>query len=138
MLNTHSLKPDWPKGCYDTAFISINDETQWPWSGLEGLASTFPVPCVSQSVLLVGHSVCEIRLIFQPIPPQGQCTAWWSNTFLVYAMWFDLQAKDPVTGMFSLKRSMWSNGIAMGDIFPLAQLRALAPIIPKFGQVADV
>ena len=137
-LNAHPLKPDWPKGRYDATFVNINDETQWPWSGLKGLSSSFYVPHVSKSILLAGHTVCKIHLIFRPILLWGQHTTWWSNTFLVYATWFDLQTKDPVTGMFSLKHATLFGGVAMGDVFPLAQLWALALIVPKFGAMADV
>ena len=49
-------------------------------SGLKGLSSSFSVPHVSQSVLLEGHTVCEIHLIFQPILLWGQRTTWWSDT----------------------------------------------------------
>lgn len=56
----------------------------------------------------------------------------------MYATRFDIQGNDPVTGMQSLKRAKRTNDIPMGDIFPLNQLRALAPIVPKFGAAADV
>ncbi|KAG6374953.1 hypothetical protein JVT61DRAFT_3708 [Boletus reticuloceps] len=119
-LNVCPPNPDWLKGRYDAAFVNIDDMAKWPLSGLEG------------------HAVCELRLIFRPIPPRGQPATWWSDMFLVYTTQFDLRARDPITGMFSLKRSTRSSGIAMGDVFPLTQLRALAPIVPKFGAVADV
>lgn len=56
----------------------------------------------------------------------------------MYATRFDIQGKDLATGMYSLKCAMRSNGIAAEDVFPLEQLRALAPIVPKFGSAADV
>ena len=82
--------------------------------------------------------VCKIHLIFQPIPWQGLPASWWNTEFLVYATWLDIQGKDSITGMHSLKHMMWSNSIAMGDIFSLNQLQALASIVPKFGSVTYV
>lgn len=86
--------------------------------------------------------MCEIRLIFRPIPPRGLRGAWWSTKYLVYVSRLDVVPIrgadfDAVTGMHVVKRVIRAGGTPMGDIIPLAQLRALAPLVPRFGQKAN-
>ena len=101
-----------------------------------------------------GHSIVQIRVIFQLILPdnidRSQEAA--SSMFLAYVQRFDIVPQnlnvtlpsprgaypDPVTGMYVLKRSHRSDGSRMGDVIPLTNLRAPADIIPRFHQKADV
>lgn len=47
------------------------------------------------------------------------------------------QNVDEVTGMHIMKRAVRADGRPLGDVVPLSQLRALAPLVPKFGRKAD-
>ena len=44
---------------------------------------------------------------------------------------------EPISGLYLLKCSKWSNKPVMGDIIPLNQIQALADLIPYFGQKAN-
>ena len=90
----------------------------------------------------LGFDPAQIRLMFHP--------AWDVNVFLTYAERFDLVPQpthhggttrgycpDPVTGMYVVKRSLWSNGSRLGDVLPLSQVRISAPLIPRYGDRAD-
>jgi hypothetical protein len=95
-----------------------------------------------------GHTVAQVRLImyivlpdgFNPPPPRGL------ESFIAYVQRFDVishlpiaQASissrgprpDPMTGMHALKRSLRSDGTRLGDIVPISQFRASAPLLPR-------
>jgi hypothetical protein len=44
------------------------------------------------TLVIVGHSVRELRLIFHPVPPHGK-RPWWCKKFLVYVRRFDIVPK---------------------------------------------
>lgn len=44
---------------------------------------------------------------------------------------------EPSTGMHLLKRARRTDGSIMGDIIPLAQLRTLVDLVPRFGKQAN-
>jgi hypothetical protein len=44
---------------------------------------------------------------------------------------------EPSTGMHLLKRARRTDGSIMGDIVPLAQLRTLVDLVPRFGKQAN-
>ncbi|KAF8126182.1 hypothetical protein EV363DRAFT_1174568, partial [Boletus edulis] len=73
------------------------------------------------------HIVCELQLIFRPIPLRGLQGVWWSTKFLAYVMKLDLvpvhgRDFDKVTGMHVVKCSTRACGTPMGDVIPLSQL----------------
>lgn len=87
--------------------------------------------------------MCEIQLIFRPVPPRGSEGVWWSDQFLVYVARLDVVRErnkdiDEITGMHILKRVQRASGlIPVGDVVPLSQVRALAPVVPRFGPKAN-
>ncbi|KAI6004772.1 hypothetical protein EDD15DRAFT_2155216 [Pisolithus albus] len=123
-LNASPPATGWPRGRYDAALVNVDHSMVWPHSGLKG------------------HIVCEIRLIFRPIPPRGLQDAWWSTKFLVYVARLDIVSVhgrdfDEVTGMRVVRRVTRACGTPTGDVILLSQLRALAPLVPKFGGKAN-
>ncbi|KAG1824625.1 uncharacterized protein BJ212DRAFT_1295751 [Suillus subaureus] len=77
---------------------------------------------------LTGHSITQIRLIMWPIGKNS--TLWvWKDQFIVEC--------DPTTQLHILKRAKCSNGIQMGNVIPVSQLRAPVNLIPCFGTAAD-
>jgi hypothetical protein len=50
---------------------------------------------------------------------------------------FDISDRDPATRLHLLKRAKRSNGTRIGDIIPVAQLRAPVSVVPRFGASAD-
>lgn len=44
---------------------------------------------------------------------------------------------DPVTSMYVVKHATWANGTPIGGIVPLHEIRALANLVPRFGDKAD-
>ena len=76
---------------------------------------------------------------------------WNADVFLAYVERFNIipqpthlgstirgPCPDPATGMYVTKRSLRSNGTQLGDVVPLSQARIPAPLIPQFGNKADV
>jgi hypothetical protein len=45
---------------------------------------------------------------------------------------------EPSTGMHILKRARRTDGTIIGDIVPLAQLRTLVDLVPRFGKQANI
>ncbi|KAG1841109.1 hypothetical protein DFJ58DRAFT_732561 [Suillus subalutaceus] len=109
----------WNLGRYDTAIVQTSAGFSWPSSGLSG------------------HTVAQIRLIMRPIGKSG--TSWsWKDQFLSYVQRFDISHdRDATTQLHVLKRSKRSNGVRMGDVIPLSQLRAPINLVPRFGATAD-
>jgi hypothetical protein len=73
-----------------------------------------------------------------------------ADLFLVYAQRYDIVPQpnpqcprqkgkfmEPLTKMYRIKRAQRSDGSIMGDVIPLGQVRALANLIPIFGEVAE-
>lgn len=84
-----------------------------------------------------GHSIAQIRLIMQPIGKNGMLWAW-KDRFIAYVQCFDISSeRDPTTQLHILKRAKCSNGIRMGDVFPVSQLRVPVNLIPRFSTAAD-
>lgn len=67
------------------------------------------------------------------------------DRFLVYTQRFDIvpqgnNAVERTTGLHVLKRAtrrIAGTTYALGDVFPLDQLRSYAHVVPRFGRVAD-
>lgn len=93
----------------------------------------------------------ELRIIFRVIPSH-QGTTVEGDRFLTYGQRFDIvpqiNAKlsgsnikgcfpDPISSLYVLTRARRANGMIMGDILPLDQVRTLVDLIPKFGKTAD-
>jgi hypothetical protein len=91
---------------------------------------------------LAGHTVAEVYLVMQPLPPRGKTTPW-SAHFLMYVQLLDVVPQrrgiplEHMTQMYVLKHAMRSEGVPFGDILPLDQLHSFTHIIPRFGPVAD-
>jgi hypothetical protein len=113
---------------------------QWP---RRYVSSLIYYSIVHSGNIDLGHIVCEIQLIFRPVPPRGLEGTWWSKQFLVYVARLDVvpvrnKDFDEVTGMHILKRAKRASGLMpVSDVVPLSQVRALAPVIPKFGPKAN-
>lgn len=78
----------------------------------------------------------------RPLSLKGVKLAY-DQRFLVYARRFDVVPQhrsqvDPATGLHVLKRATRTSGEALGDIFPLDQIRSYAHLVPRFGGTADV
>jgi hypothetical protein len=69
--------------------------------------------------------------------------------FLTYVQRFDivpgpssdsrlLQAPDPATKMYLLRRATRSDGTRMGDIVSITQIQSYVQLLPRFGKQADV
>ena len=132
----------WPKGWYDTAFINIDDNAVWPSSGLKGNSAYSSTAILLIWTIFTGHVMCEIQLIFWPIPPRGLEGTWWSNQFLLYVARLDNVLVrnmdfDEVTGMHILKWVQRASGMPISDVGPLSQVQALAPVVPRFGPKAN-
>ncbi|KAJ6525109.1 hypothetical protein DFH09DRAFT_1095864, partial [Mycena vulgaris] len=79
------------------------------------------------------HTVGHLRMIMR---------APGINKFLAYVQRFDIvnpagsvggPRPDSDTGMYRVRRAWRTNGIVMGDIIPLDQLRAHVELTPQFG-----
>ena len=95
----------------------------------------------------------QLRLIFRTIPSRRFPYALGTDLFLTYAQRFDIVPQliptgqvlstqkglypDPSTGMYVLKCSQRSDGMNMGDVVPLRQIRTLLDLIPRFGADAN-
>ena len=44
---------------------------------------------------------------------------------------------EAATLMYVLKHAIWTDGTPIGGIIPLRQIRALADLVPRFGEKAD-
>lgn len=101
---------------------------QWParWEHATYLFCYF-----AKSVLLQGHNIVQIRLIFKPL------TDSLPNIFLAYVQCFTIMSVDRHAGMHILKRVLQNIGEHIGDIIPLFQIRSPVHLIPRFGQVAS-
>jgi hypothetical protein len=94
--------------------------------------------------------VVDLRLIFRIVPFDPQAPS--GKRFLTYVQRFDIiphlnaavsgsrslkgPYPDPISGLFALKRSKRSNGVLMGDVVPLDQIRTLVDLTPRFGKEA--
>jgi hypothetical protein len=101
---------------------------------------------------LLGHIVVSLRLIFRIVTPQQRLIPG-GDRFLTYVQRFDIVPQlnssisgsnnlrgtfpEPSTSLYLLKKGKRSNGIVIGDILPLDQIRCLADIVPRFGQAAN-
>ncbi|KAG1765893.1 hypothetical protein EDD22DRAFT_774609, partial [Suillus occidentalis] len=119
MVNVSPPSTDGKYGCYDAAIFTVNDTklNQWPASGLKG------------------HTVAEVHLIMQLLPPRGKTTPW-AACFLMYVQLCG-SLLDHMIQMYTVKCAMRSAGVPFGDILPLDQLHSFAHIVPCFGPVTD-
>ncbi|KAH7920650.1 hypothetical protein BV22DRAFT_1107578 [Leucogyrophana mollusca] len=107
-VNAAPPNSEWEHGRYDTVLVHTDDNYKWPDSGLFGR-----------------HVSSE-------------------DNVLVYVERFDVVSQpdggqvDQATQMHVLKRALRSNGLPMGDVIPLKQLRSYINLIPRFGASADV
>ncbi|KAH9009862.1 hypothetical protein EDB85DRAFT_2162199 [Lactarius pseudohatsudake] len=121
----------WPCGHSDIVLFNMDHNKVWPYSGLEG------------------HRIGQLRLIFRAVPSQAFPPSS-TDLFLSYVQRFDIVPQPnpvapahrgvyphPSTGMYLLKRARRNDGAIMGDVVPLAQLRALVNLVPRFGEEAD-
>lgn len=101
-------------------------------------------------MILAGHQVVDIRLIFRVVPSITPLKPGVSDRFLAYVQRFDVipqpsavgsllkgQFPEPASSLYLLKRAKRTDGSLIGDIIPLDQIRALADLIPQFGQKAN-
>jgi hypothetical protein len=107
---------------------------------------------LSLSVIAVGHTVVQLRLVFSVALPRNSAPIPASNMFLVYVHRFEVvpQNRDRsvppqrgaypeyVSQMYVLKRSLRADGSRLGDVIPLENLSAPADLIPRFHGKADV
>jgi hypothetical protein len=97
-----------------------------------------------------GHHIAQLRLIFRAVPTQTFLPSLGTDLFLSYVQRFDIIPQPnptssnekgpyphPSTGMYLLKRARRSDRAIMGDVVPLARLRALIGMVPRFGKEAD-
>ncbi|KAH7918086.1 hypothetical protein BV22DRAFT_1108450 [Leucogyrophana mollusca] len=112
-------------GRFDTVLVHTDANYEWPKSGLNG------------------HTVVQLRVIFHPLSLRREHRHSWEDDALAYVERFDVVPQpdgsqvDHATQMHVLKRALRSNGLPMGDIIPLKQLRSHVHVIPRFGRVAD-
>jgi hypothetical protein len=92
-------------------------------------------------------------LIFRAVPSRRAPYSPGTDLFPVYAQRFDIVPQLPPTGqgqsnqkgmyqelsngMHLLKRARRTDGSIMGDVVPLAQLRTLVDLVPRFGKQAN-
>ena len=101
-------------------------------------------------MILAGHQVVDICLIFRIVPSITPLKPGVSDRFLAYVQHFDVipqpsavgsslkgQFPEPASSLYLLKRAKRTDGSLIGDIIPLDQIRALADLIPQFGQKAN-
>jgi hypothetical protein len=94
---------------------------------------------------LAGHAVARLCLIFRIC---GALPA--ADSFLAYVQRYDLIPQpsasaptsrkgkiDPVTGLYALKHALRADKSYLGDVIPVARLRAAVQLIPRFGAAAD-
>ncbi|KAL4063056.1 hypothetical protein V8B97DRAFT_2026503 [Scleroderma yunnanense] len=123
-VHTHPPNNKWKYGHYDAAILNVDQEAEWPLSGLQG------------------HAVIHVHLIMHSISPRGTVNPF-TNCFLMYAQWFNIvpQANGSVvehtTGLHLLKRATCTSGSVLGEVFPLDQVRSYAHIVPHFDHIAD-
>ncbi|KAH9008669.1 hypothetical protein EDB85DRAFT_2078106 [Lactarius pseudohatsudake] len=130
-INASPPSGPWPCGHSDVVLFNMDHNKVWPYSGLEG------------------HRIGQLRLIFRAVPSQAFPPSS-TDLFLSYVQRFDIVPQPnpvapaqrgvyphPSTGMYLLKRARRNDGAIMGDIVPLAQLRALVNLVPRFGEEAD-
>ncbi|KAG2105843.1 uncharacterized protein F5147DRAFT_746400 [Suillus discolor] len=110
----------WNSGRYDSVIVNNELGCLWPAHGLRG------------------HTIGQIRLIMRPVGRIN--TDWsWKDRLLVYVYRFDgtTSARDPAMQLHSIRRAKCSNGMLVGDIVPLTQIKAPVNLIPCFGASAD-
>ena len=99
----------------------------------------------------LGHIVVDLQLIFRIVPSNSHQT--YGDRFLTYVRRFEIISQvnatvsgsrtvkgpypEPSSGLYLLKRSKRSNGVFMGDVLPLDQIRSLVNLTPRFGQKAS-
>jgi hypothetical protein len=98
---------------------------------------------------VLGHHVAQLRLVFRIVPHRGAPLHPCSSLFLCYAQRFDIIPQqnqgsptqgphvEPTSGMYILKRAKRHDGTILGDVVPLAHVRALVSLIPRFGKEAE-
>lgn len=98
---------------------------------------------------MLGHHVAQLRLIFRTVPNRTALLHPCSSLFLCYAQRFDVISQlnqgsttqgphvEATSGMYILKRAKRHDGTILGDVVPLAHVRALASLIPRFGKAAE-
>ncbi|KAI5987694.1 hypothetical protein EDD15DRAFT_2389474 [Pisolithus albus] len=126
-FTVHAHPPDrlLKYGRYDAAIMNVDDQWQWPSSGLQG------------------HAIVHVCLIMCPVLPRGSSGVnRFSDRFLIYAQRFDIfpqgnSSVERTTGLHVLKKAMRASGSELGEVFPLDQLRSYAHVVPRFGRKAD-
>ncbi|KAG0698406.1 hypothetical protein DFH29DRAFT_983887 [Suillus ampliporus] len=144
MVNASPPSATGKYGHYDAAIFTVDDTKldQWPASGLKGVFQVSARVLCLMSEKLAGHTVVEVHLVMQPLPPRGKTTPW-AACFLTYVQRLDVvpqrrgSSLEHTTQMHILKRAVRSAGVPFGDILPLDQIRSFAHIVPRFGPVAD-
>jgi hypothetical protein len=105
---------------------------------------------------LPGHCITQIRLVFRIIHPEHSAPPPDSplNSFLAYVQRFDIvpQAQtssgglatsrgshpESATNMYILKRGYRADGLRIGDIVPLSQIRSAVDLAPRHMDAADI
>ncbi|KAH9009323.1 hypothetical protein EDB85DRAFT_1881682, partial [Lactarius pseudohatsudake] len=110
-INASPPSGPWPCGHSDVVLFNMDHNKVWPYSA-------FPP---SSTDLFLSY-VQRFDIVPQPNPVAPAQRG-------VYP--------HPSTGMYLLKHARRNDGAIMGDIVPLAQLRALVNLVPRFGEEAD-
>ena len=101
-------------------------------------------------MVLAGHQVVDICLIFHVVPSITPLKPGVSDRFLAYVQRFNIipqpsavgsslkgQFPEPASSLYRLKRAKRNDGSLIGNIIPLDQICALVDLIPQFGQKAN-
>ncbi|KAG6914952.1 hypothetical protein DXG01_014271 [Tephrocybe rancida] len=151
-LNAQPPSDMWPHGYYDGALIATDSSSVWPASSIKG--EQLPVDALMwhwrSDDIYSGHSIVQLRLIFQMVPSNDVRTQ--DTGFLTYVQRFDIVPQvnkkfsgtknrgaypEPSSMLYVVKQAKRSNNTAVGDIVPLDQLRSLADLMPRFESKAD-
>ncbi|KAJ6456806.1 hypothetical protein C8R47DRAFT_1227761 [Mycena vitilis] len=125
-------EPKWPFGQGEPVIVNADSEYHWPQSGLQG------------------HTVCQLKLIFQAVAPTLRNQPAGADRFLAYVERFDVVNQtnaatnqsgpfpERSTDCYLLERATRAgNSKPMGDVIPLDRLRSMVDLVPKFGRAAD-
>ncbi|KAI9574126.1 hypothetical protein HD554DRAFT_2044741 [Boletus coccyginus] len=120
-VNVHPPDSSWKYGQYDIAVMNIDDQWQWPFSGLQD------------------HAIVNVHLIMCPATLKG-CggVGPHSDHFLVYVQCLDILPQGNRNGSTAEHtRATCTSDSLLGEVFPMDQLQLYAHIVPHFGWKAD-
>lgn len=123
----------WPFGRYDTCVICNDPHKTFKGYidiGENGMSSFNSLCKLSDTLILLDHTVVTIRLIFQPISRLPG----YPTLYLAYMEKFSVVRFDDAKGMYLLKRTVRKDGSALGDVVLLDQIRTDVEVVPCFGK----